>query len=100
MKHILLSADSETVVYLVPGQVADSLREYCIYFCDIWLHQSHNAKQYRVDGSVCYTERDFIEYLNTWVFQMEQSTFVESIGWINSKKDIPKRYRDCPVFNF
>ena len=100
LKHVLLSADSETSVYLVPDEVANSLRKYCIYFCDTWLKESHNAKKYHVDGGICYTEKDFIEYLNTWVSKKEQSTFVESIGWINSKKDIPEKYNGCPIFNF
>ena len=45
MKYVLLSADSETSVYLVPDEVASNLRKYCIYFCDTWLKQSPNAKR-------------------------------------------------------
>lgn len=100
MKYVLLSADSETFVYLVPDKVADNLRKYCIYFCNTWLKQSSNAKKYHVKGGICYTEKDFIEYLNTWVSKEEQSKFVESIGWVNRKKDIPEKYKDCPIFNF
>ena len=100
MKYILLSACSETSVYLVPDDVASRLRHYCIYFCDTWLYQSPNAKKYHTDEGVCYTENDFIEYLNTWVFKNEKSTFVESIGWIDSTDDIPEKYNDCPMFDF
>lgn len=100
LKHVLLSADSETFVYLVPDEVANSLRKHCMYFCNTWLKQSPNAKKYHVNGGICYTEKDFIEYLNTWISKEEQSIFVESIGWINSKKDIPEKYNSCPMFNF
>ena len=100
LKYVLLSADSETSAYLVPDEVASNLRKYCIYFCDTWLKQSPNAKKYNVDDGLCYTEKDFIEYLNTWTSQKEESIFVESIGWIDSQKDIPKKYKGCPIFNF
>ena len=32
MKQVILSADYEKVIYLVPDIVADHLREYCEYF--------------------------------------------------------------------
>lgn len=100
MKYILLSADSDTSVYLVPDEVADNLRKYCIDFCDKWLHQSPYAKKYRIGGGVCYTEEDFIEYLNTWIFPDKPSVLIETIGWINSKADIPEKYKEYERFNF
>ncbi len=100
MKYILLSADSETFVYLVPDEVADNLRKYCIEFCNKWLLKSPNAKKYRIKNSLCYNEVDFIDYLNTWIFPDTPSKFIESIGWVNSKEDIPSEYRECEFFNF
>ena len=67
MKQVLLSADGEISVYCVPDAVADDLETYCLEFSCHWLHESPDAARYRVKrGSavvVCYTEKDFIEYL-------------------------------------
>ncbi len=101
MKIVLLSADNNPSVYLVPDIVADNLREYCIQFCNKWLRSSPHAAKYRKGGGVvCYNEEDFIEYLNTWIFPEEKSKLVETLGWIKNKSDIPKQYRDCEWFNF
>lgn len=101
MKNVLLSADNNPSVYIVPDVVADNLQNYCLDFCVAWLRQSPNAEKYRLDnGSVCYDETDFIEYLNTWLFPNEKSTFFETLGCIKSKKSIPKKYRRCEWFNF
>ena len=64
MKNVIISADGDRMVYPVPDIVADNLDEYCIEFCDKWLRTSPHAKKYRVNGVLCYNERDFIEYLN------------------------------------
>lgn len=34
MKHIIISADGDSMVYLVPDEVADQLDKYCLSFCD------------------------------------------------------------------
>lgn len=99
MKYILLSADNNLSVYLVPDEVADHLRSYALEFCDNWLHASPNASKYRVKGGVCYNEGDFILYLNEWLFPDEPSVLVENLS-TQSVKDIPKRYRNCECFNF
>ncbi|MBH1940910.1 creatininase family protein [Mobilitalea sibirica] len=39
-----------------------------------------------------YNEKDFIEYLNTWIFPSEQSTLIETIAY---DKDIPLQYQCC-----
>ena len=100
MKNVILSADGDCVVYSVPDEVADSLREYCIEFCDEWLWKSPDAKKYRSKNGVCYNEEDFIEYLNKWLFPNQISKFVENIGWISKNSQIPQKYKDCPMFNF
>ena len=45
MKSIILSADGDRVVYSVPDVVAENLDQYCIEFCDKWLHTSPYAKK-------------------------------------------------------
>lgn len=100
MKYVLLSADNNPSVYSVPNIVAENLRKYCIDFCDKWLHRSPHAKKYRRGGGVCFNETDFIEYLNTWIFPDEKSVLIETLGWIESKEDIPQKYKECEWFNF
>lgn len=100
MKNVVISADSDRKVYSVPDIVADNLYEYCMEFCTKWLRRSPHAKKYRVGNAVCYTEKDFIEYLNTWVFPDQQSVLVENIGWIDFDAELPAPYTDCPEFNF
>ena len=62
-----LSADGEISVFSVPDEVADHLEKYCLEFCCHWLYESPDAEKYRVKMGnmigVCYTEKDFIEYL-------------------------------------
>jgi len=50
MKEVIISADGDSVVYLVPDAVANNLEDYCIYFCDKWMRTSPNAKKYRMKG--------------------------------------------------
>lgn len=100
MKCVLLSADNNPSVYSVPNEVSDNLRKYCIDFCDKWLHESPHAKKYRVDGVVCYDEKDFIGYLNRWIFPNMPSVFIETLEWIDSKEDIPEKYKGCEWFKF
>ena len=48
MKNVLLSADSAISMYVVPDEVADHLKEYCLEFCCNWLYKSPNIAKYRV----------------------------------------------------
>lgn len=80
MKRVILSADNDRKVYAVPDRVADDLEEYCLEFCTRWLRTSPHARQYRAYGGLCYDERDFIDYLNRWVFPEEPSVFVANLG--------------------
>ena len=99
MKLVVLSADGDGRVYLVPDEAADNLEEYCMEFCGKWLWTSPHAAKYRKGGGVCYNEADFIEYLNQWIFPEEPSVLVESIPW-DSPDDVPVQYQSCPRFNF
>ena len=58
---------------------------------------------YIVEEDSCMSkinEKDFIDYLNRWVFPEYESRLVEDIGWIRSLEEIPPKYRGCPDFNF
>lgn len=105
MKEIIISHDSDSLVYLVPNEVADNLRDYCIEFADHWIWKSPNAEKYRIideDGEVCacYGGEDFIDYLNNWIFPNEPSKFVKNLGWTDLGKKLPKEYKNHPYFNF
>ena len=100
MKEIIISADGDSVVYSVPDEVAHDLRKYCIEFCDKWMKTSPGAKRFRVKGGYCYSEEDFIDYLNTYVFPDQKSVFVKDLGWTDLGKKLPEEYRELPYFNF
>lgn len=100
MKHVILSADGDSVIYSVPDDVADQLEKYCYEFCCRWLWNSPDAAKYRTNGSVCYTERDFIDYLNKYKFPEQKSTPVLNLGWTELDAGIPAEYRLLPYFNF
>jgi len=105
MKKIILSADSDSMIYLVPDEVADNLDEYCMEFCEKWLPTSPDAEKYRVIGEegetvLCYSEETFIAYLNEFVFPECKSVFVKNIGWTNFGENTPGKYKDLPWFNF
>lgn len=100
MKEIIISADGSSVVYSVPDAVAYDLRKYCIEFCDKWMKTSPDAKRFRVKGGYCYSEADFIDYLNTYVFPDQKSVFVKDLGWTDLGRKLPEEYRELPYFNF
>ena len=100
MKNLILSADGDSVIYSVPDIVAENLSEYCINFCNNWLRNSPDAEKYRTNGYLCYTEEDFIGYLNQYLFPDEKSVFVKNIGLTDYVKNIPEEYSDYPFFNF
>ncbi|MBQ6660023.1 MAG: hypothetical protein IJM57_01170 [Lachnospiraceae bacterium] len=95
MKNVILSADSENILYSVPDEVAENLDKYCLEFCNTWLRESPDAEKYRIGGGVCYTEADFVDYLNTYIFPDKKSEMVRTLGW-----SIPEEYRKLPFFNF
>ena len=100
MKEVILSADGDSVVYAVPDIVAENLMKYCMDFCTGWLHNSPDAEKYRIGGGVSYTEADFIEYLNRFVFPHEKSKLVMNLGWTDLGKNLPAKYSHYPYFNF
>lgn len=100
MKDVVLSADGDRIVYSVPDIVAENLEAYCMEFCSDWIWNSPDAEKYRTNAGVCYTEADFIAYLNRFVFPHEESKMLRNLGWIESEEDYPEEYRDTPRFNF
>ena len=103
MKKVLLSADGEISVYSVLDEVADNLEKYCSEFCCHWLHKSPDAAKYRVKmGStigVCFSEKDFIDYLNQYMFE-EQSDLITSLTGVYVGNELPEEYIGLPYFNF
>ena len=100
MKEIILSADGDSIIYLVPDDVAENLNKYCLKFSSDWLWNSPDAKKYRVDNGVCYSEADFIDYLNTYVFPEYKSKMVKNLRWTDLGENLPEEYKDYPYFNF
>lgn len=103
MKYVLLSADSEISVFSVPDDVADNLEQYCSEFCCNWLFKSPAAAKYRVKMGnmvgVCYSEKDFIDYLNQYICG-EESVLVTSLTGVYSMDELPEEYVGLPYFNF
>ena len=100
MKEVILSADGDSILYLVPDEVADNLWEYCTDFCDNWMRNSPHGRKYKIPGGYCYNEKDFIDYLNEWVFQNQKSLFIKNLGWTELGDRLPEKYKKLPYFNF
>lgn len=100
MKQILLSADGEWGLYLVPDDVVDNLPKYIDAF-RTWMIHAPEASIYRQEEEcLCFTEEDFIKYLNFHVFPETPSVFVKNLGFINSWEEVPEEYKGCIKYNF
>lgn len=103
MKNVLLSADSAISLFSVPDKVADQPWEILFRLCCDWLHKSPDAAKYRVQmgdtAGVCYSEKDFIDYLNQYICD-EQSTLIATFANVYSEENLPKEYIGLPYFNF
>ena len=100
MKEVILSTDGDSIVYMVPDAVGDYLEEYCLEFRSNWLSNSPESENYRIDGSLFYTEKDFIDYLNAYVFPDCESKMLKNLGWTDLGDNLPEEYKDHPYFNF
>ena len=100
MKEVIISADGDSKVFLVPDVVADNLREYCIEFSHKWMMTSPHAEKYRLNEGWCFNEEDFIEYLNEYIFPEQKSVLVKNLGWTDLGENLPAEYQDHPYFNF
>ncbi len=85
MKNVILSADNTLKVYSVPDAVADNLIKYC--------------NEIAMELTPCFDERDFIEYLNTFIFVGRRSELVKDLKIID-ENNIPEEYRALPRYNF
>ena len=96
MKYVVLSADNELKVYLVPDFIAESRKSFeklCTEFSMNWKDRLIHPKDW-------YDEKDFVEYLNEKVCKEEKCAYVESIGWDDKRKKWPEKYRKCYWVNF
>ena len=103
MKNVLLSHDGKMKMYLVPDDVANNLKEYCMHFSFHWLMNDPNAQKLRVttpSGVIGYIfgAQDFIDYLNDFIFPNQKSTLVAEMDFYDY--EIPEEYKDIPWFNF
>lgn len=96
MRDIILMADGARKVYSVPEAAAENLEKYCLDFCDKWLWTSPDAAVFRKSGVLRYDERDFISWLNKYIFPESPSIFVEELD----DNEFPDKYRGCPEFDF
>ena len=93
LKHVILSADSELKVYLVPDFVAEAFNRLCTDFHRNWQVLQVHPRHW-------FNEEDFIEYLNEKVCREEKCSFVAALGWDYERKKWPEEYRECPHYNF
>ena len=102
MKHLILSADGDRMVYLVPDDVADHTGKYVRLFYS-WMKVSRQAKHLRrkmgAQIGYCFNEQDFVDWLNHHKFRDTPCVFVKNLGFINPLR-FPDEYKDCPWFNF
>ena len=103
MKKVLLSHDGKMKMYLVPNDVADNLKKFCMFFCCEWIWNDPNGAKLLVtmkDGNkgAMYGAQDFIDYLNDYVFPDQKSTLVGEMDFYDY--EIPEEYKDIPWFNF
>jgi len=103
MQEVILSHDSEAMIYLVPAEVAANLEEYCWDFAANWVwYGPENGKFLKKFGGeqlgAVFGAPDFIEYLNKWVFPDCQSKLVKALGCYDYA--LPEEYRQYPRYNF
>ena len=103
MKKVLLSHDGKMKMYLVPDDVANNLKEYCMHFGFEWLMNDPNAEKLRVttpSGEIGYMfgAQDFIDYLNDFIFPNQRSTLVGEMDFYDY--EIPEECKNIPWFNF
>lgn len=98
MKNVVLSADGERSVYLVPDEAADNLEELASGPFYGWLENDPRAEKYRTEQGYCFDETAFIEYL-AQRFPDTPARFVEAPG-IDFGAPLPGEYKSCPAFNF
>ena len=95
MKNVILGADNELKVYLIPEFIAESFSRYFTDFSKNW-----KTLQMHPQDGFGFDETDFIEYLNDKICGDEKCVFVETLGWEYNPKKWPSKYKKCPHFYF
>ena len=103
MSEVILSHDSEAILYAVPAEVAANLDQYCWDFAANWVwHGPENGKflhklpngQY----GAMFGAEDFIDYLNRWAFPESESRQIKALGCYGY--ELPSEYQHYPCYNF
>lgn len=102
MKEVILSADGDLSLYLVPAEVADDLANVCNTFASeyVW-HGNKSGKFLRLCKEqyvAFYNEEDFIEYLNTELYPQKKSKKLKFLSHFDD--DVPEEYKHLPRYNF
>lgn len=71
-----------------------------MYFCSIFEATAVCGAKRLTSRGICYSEEDFIAYLNQYVFSEERSVPVKNLGRMNLGEDLPEEYRGWPCFHF
>ncbi len=103
MKEVILSADGELSLYLVPADVADNLATVANEFAFnyVW-HGEKSGKFLRLCGEqygAVFDETDFIEYLNTVLYPDKPSIKLKTFQAADDE-EVPEEYRKYPYYNF
>lgn len=93
MKEVLLSQKGPVGVYLVPDEVANNLKQYCINFVRNYLGMTSYQENQR------FNVTDFIRYLNI-MFPNEKTEFVKDLGHIWIKPELPVEYQKYEWYDF
>ena len=85
MKQVILSHDSEAMLYLVPDEIADNLDRYCWDFAADWVWNGPEKERFLhklKDGNfgVVFGAPDFIDYLNAYLFPDRPSVLLRGLG--------------------
>lgn len=103
MKEVVLSADGDLSLYLVPAEVADNLvtvaNEFAYNY--VW-HGEKSGKFLKLCGEqygAVFDETDFIEYLNTVLYPDKLSKKIKTFQAADDE-DVPEEYRKYPYYNF
>ena len=103
MKEVVLSADGDLSLYLVPADVADNLATVANEFAFnyVW-HGEKSGKFLQLCGEqygAVFDETDFIEYLNTVLYPDKPSKKIKTFQ-ATDDEEMPEEYRKYPYHNF
>lgn len=103
MAEVILSHDSEAMLYSVPAEVAADLEKYCWDFGANWVwHGPENGRYLKKFGEkqigAVFGAQDFIDYLNEWAFPDRESKLIKGLGCYDY--ELPEEYKNYPQYNF